>query len=324
MVISDPIYGEFDITEPVLLELLEEPAVLRAGKIMQGSTTAIINGWKDFSRLEHCIGVMLFIRKLGGSLDEQIAGLIHDISHTAFSHVIDFVYSRESTHDYHEYIKEKIIRNSTIPDIINKYGHNIDFILDENNFGILERSAPDLCADRIDYTLRSLWYYYNDIELARYLAGHFILVHGEIVFDSPESALTFAKAFHSLMSEVVSHDKNVAAYFVFADALRRSIERKYLSEDDFLMTDEYVYAKLSGISDVDIRRLLDCLTTSFRIEYGEGVFCYLIKTKARWVNPKFMQNGVHRAFDLSSEMGSLVEAYKEHLKNPIPVTIVNL
>jgi HD superfamily phosphohydrolase len=34
---------------------------------------------------------MLLVRRLGASLEEQIAALLHDVSHTAFSHVIDSV-----------------------------------------------------------------------------------------------------------------------------------------------------------------------------------------------------------------------------------------
>ena len=38
---------------------------------------------------------MLLIKKLGGSVEEQIAGLLHDVSHTAFSHVIDYVFDNK-------------------------------------------------------------------------------------------------------------------------------------------------------------------------------------------------------------------------------------
>ncbi len=34
---------------------------------------------------------MMLVNRLGGSLEEQIAALLHDVSHTAFSHVIDYV-----------------------------------------------------------------------------------------------------------------------------------------------------------------------------------------------------------------------------------------
>jgi HD superfamily phosphohydrolase len=44
---------------------------------------------------------MLLIWRLGGSLREQLAGLLHDVSHAAFSHLIDHVLD-VAEEDYHE------------------------------------------------------------------------------------------------------------------------------------------------------------------------------------------------------------------------------
>lgn len=35
---------------------------------------------------------MLLNRQLDASMEEQIVALLHDVSHTAFSHVIDYVF----------------------------------------------------------------------------------------------------------------------------------------------------------------------------------------------------------------------------------------
>ena len=71
---------------------------------------------------------MLLIRKLSGSLKEQIAGLLHDVSHTAFSHVIDFVFENKEE-DYHEKIYNSVVKNSEIPTILAKYDYNYENIL---------------------------------------------------------------------------------------------------------------------------------------------------------------------------------------------------
>ena len=63
---------------------------------------------------------MLLIKKMGGSIEEQIAGLLHDVSHTAFSHVVDFVLDHPEE-NYHELIFNEVVRSSPIPQILEKY-----------------------------------------------------------------------------------------------------------------------------------------------------------------------------------------------------------
>lgn len=45
---------------------------------------------------DHSMGVFVILRARGAPLEEQIAGLLHDVSHTAFSHVGDWVYGKEN------------------------------------------------------------------------------------------------------------------------------------------------------------------------------------------------------------------------------------
>lgn len=103
---------------------------------------------------------MLLIRQFGGSLQEQVAGLLHDVSHTAFSHVVDVVLENEAE-DYHETIFMDVIKQSSIPAILEKYGYEVENILDTSRWSLLEQPAPALCADRIDYTLRDMYFYGN-------------------------------------------------------------------------------------------------------------------------------------------------------------------
>jgi len=81
---------------------------------------------------------MLLLKKLGASLEEQIAGLLHDIPHTAFSHTIDFVFPNKD-HNFHERFHEKIIKESEIPEILERYGFVLERLLNEHNFPLLEK-----------------------------------------------------------------------------------------------------------------------------------------------------------------------------------------
>jgi HD superfamily phosphohydrolase len=92
LVIYDEHYGEYEI-EDVLIELLHTKPVQRLKKVHQAGAAYLVNNEWNTTRYEHSIGTMLLVKKLGGTVEEQIASLLHDISHTAFSHVVDFVFN---------------------------------------------------------------------------------------------------------------------------------------------------------------------------------------------------------------------------------------
>jgi hypothetical protein len=99
--VSDPVFGRQRVEEPVLLELLETDVVRRLAGVHQAGASYLVRPGRDVMRFEHSVGVMLLIRQLGGDLSEQVSGLLHDVSHTAFSHVLDRVHRRKDE-DYHE------------------------------------------------------------------------------------------------------------------------------------------------------------------------------------------------------------------------------
>lgn len=79
-VIGDDIYGEIKINEPILLKLLGSPSILRLKKISQCGVPDRYYHLKNYSRYEHSVGAMILLRKLGATLEEQVAGLLHDVS----------------------------------------------------------------------------------------------------------------------------------------------------------------------------------------------------------------------------------------------------
>lgn len=89
MNIADPIYGKMRIQKPVLIELLSAPSVIRLKNISQFGIPDQYYHLKNYSRFEHSVGVMILLRKLGASVEEQAAGLLHDVSVSAFSHIIN-------------------------------------------------------------------------------------------------------------------------------------------------------------------------------------------------------------------------------------------
>jgi uncharacterized protein len=323
MLVMDPVYGKFDITEPVLLDLIKDKTVQRVADIMQGATTAPINNWPDFSRLEHCIGTMLIVRTAGGDLEAQIAALLHDISHTAFSHVTDFVYSKGSTQDYHEDIKDSIIVQSDIPAILAKYNFSLKRIMNDDLFPLHELPSPDICADRVDYALRIVHYYFSRPADAKRYFKALITENNRLIFSNEKDAVDFSRDFYLLDTTVLTDKRNLAAYYVFADAIKRAIDIGYISDEDLLSTDAVVWKKLMDCPDETIYRLMHLLKPEFNVTEDSEKPDYTMKGKPRWVNPLFISEGkLKRVFEVNKDLETKFTAHKEFMKTPVSVRIV--
>ena len=135
----DELYGKVEVTESVLLDLMASDAMQRTKRVSQHGITALLGITPPFSRFDHSVGAMLLVRRLGGAVEEQIAALLHDISHTAFSHVIDFVFDDHSGQSYHEEKKEEVVANSDVPTILRRHGKDWHAFMDEDEFSILEQ-----------------------------------------------------------------------------------------------------------------------------------------------------------------------------------------
>src|SRR5205807_2656177 len=144
---------------PVLEKLINSPSMQRLKKIKQSGLPKSL--YIEFDRFEHSIGVMLILRILGASLEEQIAGLLHDVSHTAFSHLIDWVMGDTLKEDFQDKNHKKFIKSSEIPKILERYGFDVKRVIKIKSFPLLEQPSPNLCAYRVDYALREFHYWLN-------------------------------------------------------------------------------------------------------------------------------------------------------------------
>ena len=138
----DRVYGEFEIDEPVILEIINSDSLQRLKGIDQAGYYQM---WVrpsdeiselDHSRFAHSMGVFLLLRQFDASIEEQIAGLIHDVSHSAFSHCIDYILDvgSEQEHSHQDKVFEDFVKTTAIPEVLQKYGFDPDYILNEKNF----------------------------------------------------------------------------------------------------------------------------------------------------------------------------------------------
>ncbi len=153
-------YGIVDIEEPVLIELIESPAFQRLKHIHQYGVAYYTTHREEYTRYDHCLGVFLLLRAKNCSLKEQIAGLLHDVSHTIFSHVGDWIFHRQNQEiDYQDFTHSDYLEGSGLGEILRKYGYTCEELQPlQKYFPALEQPLPTLCADRIDYNIQGAFY----------------------------------------------------------------------------------------------------------------------------------------------------------------------
>ncbi|CAM4057893.1 HD domain-containing protein [Bacillus paramycoides] len=291
MVISDVIYGEFKVDQ-VLEELILSKPVQRLKGIHQAGASYLMNEKWNVTRFDHSVGVMLLIKKLGGSVEEQIAGLLHDVSHTAFSHVIDYVFDNENE-SYHEEIFSSVVKNSEIPAILSKHGYRYeDILLDDSKWTLLERSAPELCADRVDYTLRDMYTYgYISLEEAQDFLKDLIAVNGKMVLQNIEIAEWFTKTYYKEVIDFFMKPINIYGNDMLAKTLKLALHKKRIHPDDFLLEDHELISKLQQCKDQEVDALLGKVHPSVEVKEDRNDYDLYQKNKVRLIDPPLLREG---------------------------------
>lgn len=283
MLIKDRVYGQINIAEPVLLELIDSQPLQRLKGIKQSLSNQTV------SRYEHSLGVMILLNILKAPLEEQIAGLLHDVPHTAFSHVIDYVFATaDHSHEFHEKFHEQMIKNSDIPKILAKYNYDVNKILDEDNFPLLERKLPNLCADRIDYSLRDRLALRGDTSHLKDYLKNFIVKDKEIIIADKNVAKNFADDYLQMDYEHWSSPKEIALYKILANAIKLALERKIISQEDLFSDDDFVYQKLRSSHDQEILQYLDKINPRLKVVSDKNNYDFYARNKLRFIDPKFL------------------------------------
>ena len=269
---------------------------------------------------------MILLKKLGASIEEQIAGLLHDVPHTAFSHVIDFVF-KENNHnqEYHEKFHEKIILQSKIPVILEKYGFEVKQILDDSNFPLLEKSLPNLCTDRIDYTLRDKVASEGFSDNINEYVSSLIVCDNEIIFNDEAVAKMFAEDYLRINETRWSPIIEVALFQILADAIRIALDEGILTENDLFEDDEFVYNKLEQSGNQLISTKLNMLNPALKVIDDTNDFDFHSRNKLRYINPKFQNpdNSINKVTDISEGFSDKLEKFKVWVKRGHFVKIVS-
>ncbi len=327
MICQDRIYGEIKIETPVILELINLKSIKRLKEIDQAGYPPLYYNPHSIplselkhNRFEHSLGVYYLLNKFRASLKEQIAGLIHDVSHSVFSHCIDYVLDSGSQkeHNHQDNIFNSFIKKSEIPEIIKKYNIELNYILDKNNFPLLEKPLPDLCADRIDYSLRTA-VIFKEItpQKLNYFLDNLLVENNYWVFKNFESAKKYAELFFKMNTFYFAGIWSAVMFRAVGDTMRHALEKHYITEEDLYTTDEEVLEKIKlNLNDKKLKLLFDRMNNKVKFKndpdnYEAHVFC-----KSRIVNPSFKENGaIKRLSEADNQWKEVLEKEmrpKEH------------
>jgi len=330
MIYTDRIYGSIEIDEPVLLALLDSKAMQRLHGVLQHGVSGLIGITRATSRFEHSLGVFVLAYKLGGGLEEQIAALLHDVSHTAFSHVIDYVFGGHEKQNYHEEKKSEYIPSTDIPAILEAYGYGwCDLLCLEDQemaarFPLLEQPAPALCADRLDYFLRDAY----DLGLASLpeierLLDHLRVRQGRIVMDDQEAALWAGKTYMQADRASWANLREVGLYELAARAIRRGMQVGVLTDADLWGEDRPAWDKLHASADHQLQAILKLVSPDTNVVLDQAQPTFRISTKLRTIDPDVCTNGEVRPLSaLDPEFARLRTAYLESNSGFWPIRVI--
>jgi HD superfamily phosphohydrolase len=321
---ADPVYGLSEISEPVLLDLMETQAIRRTRGVLQHGVSALVGVTRPTSRFEHSMGVMLLVRRLGATIEEQIAALLHDVSHTAFSHVIDYVFDGHNTQGYHEEHKLEYVSGTDIPATLARHGYAWMDYMHEEAFTLLEQDLPHLCADRLDYFLRDA----RDLGLASdpevsAALEHLIVYNDRIVVDDLEIARWLSYTFIQGDKTSWANFREVGLYELAAHAIRRGLEIGVLTEADLWGTDHPAWEKLRASHDSQLQHYFRRVRADTRFVWDEEKPEFRISTKLRTIDPDVLVNGAAKLLsDLDPDFARHRAEYLSQNSGKWPMSVI--
>jgi uncharacterized protein len=260
--IEPTIFGEIIIKDKVIADLIESPVMQRLHHIDQSGTPHYFTQHiPSFTRYDHSIGVYALLHKVGAPLNEQIAGLLHDASHSVFSHTGDWVVGNgapieSSQDDRHNWY----LNQMKVDETIHPYNISLQQILHKGNgYNALEQDLPDMCADRIEYNLHTaLIFGLLSKEEVKKIANDVRFENGKWFFTDVKLAKKFAQLSIYFTQYFWGSPFNQTINHWSGQMMKRAFEVGAVHQDEFHFgTDQEVVAKLKASDDPVIKDLLN-------------------------------------------------------------------
>ena len=217
---------------PVLRALLATPSVTRLKGISQAGAPALLKPTRSVTRYEHSVGVMCLARRLGLPPQHQTVALLHDATHSAFSHTLDYLVrnAREDTHERHA---ATLLSDPTLTELLGS--GDVAAVV-----AAITAKPPWLrTLDAVDYTLRDLLRAgLLDRSTARELIRALVNVEGQVCFASRDAAWSFTMLMVEANTRLYADQVDLFLHSALAELLACAVDREIVTLEDILTGDD--------------------------------------------------------------------------------------
>lgn len=260
-----------------------------------------------YSRLEHSVGVALIIWNFTKDKTQTIAGLLHDVSTTVFSHVSDFRKGDALTQTSTEEPTTKmILSDSALCKLLESDGIEPKDVVDYHIYPIADNEIPSLSADRLEYmypsglALDGSWTFeeiaktYNDLIILKNEENK-----EELGFKTIEMAELYCKKF-CMIGHILQLNENKLCLQLLSQIMSKAVELDVLQKEDFMTLSEskiiekiesFISKKTLSIEEQKFATMYNTFRKMTKVEHTsqklpeDKYFCVSLKVKQRYINP---------------------------------------
>lgn len=157
----------------------------------------------------------------------------------------------QSTQDL---VHDNFVRQSSIGQILQTHGFDLEYILDDRHFPLKENDLPNICADRLDYTLQQAFhdYHYLQAKDVEKILDGLTIYNNSFVFKDQQAAALYSQSFFRLNDQWWSGISSAVIFQVSAQYFHRAIEVGCVTFEDFYSNnDEYILNKIKAFLPQD-------------------------------------------------------------------------
>ncbi len=327
------IFGNVDERNPVILELIASNTMQRLKHIDQSGPEPYFGASVPyFNRYDHSIGVYALLKRYHVSQQEQIAGLLHDASHTVFSHLADFVFQNgaQRTESYQDDMHGWYLQRSDAAQIMQRHNLTAADISPKNpQFTALEQSFPDMNADRIEYNLHTalILQDLNPAEVQQILAAlHY--ANKKWYFTDIIQAKRLAKLSTYYNKAFWGATHNLAFVTVATAAIKLALERDIISKQEMHFgVDKQIVDRLKQSTDPQLQKLITLLhdIDQYCTAADASDYDLHIPIKMRGIDPLVLQDGkLQRLSNLCFDIKNELALTKEYTQRGAYIKFINI